>query len=126
MIQTEKLQQLCFCDVKEKCGTNGVVALSWSEFLGGGYALMFLPNFLLVKKFILTFLQISSHAWQVMELVSNENNDVIYNDHPQQEVTRIRQIMEAASGGSETHDYEYRGQKCFTKVLLTVKIWLVS
>ena len=65
---------------KEKCGSVGGVVMSWQSLLHGKEARMFLPHYLLMKEFIHTIPSLSSHASQVLDFVTNDE-DVVYNDH---------------------------------------------
>jgi len=69
--------------------------MSWQSLLHGKKARMFLPHYLLMKEFIHTVPNLSSHASQVLDFVSNDQ-DVGYNDHPT-EMARVRQIIESAA-----------------------------
>jgi hypothetical protein len=80
---------------KEKCGSVGGVVMSWQSLLHGKKACIFLPHYLLMKEFIHTIPNLSSHASQVLDFVTNDE-DVVYNDHPT-EIAWVRQIIESAA-----------------------------
>ena len=82
-------------DHKEKCGSVGGVVMSWQSLLHGKKARMFLPHYLLMKEFIHTIPNLSSHTSQVLDFVTNDE-DVVYNDRPT-EIARVRQIIESAA-----------------------------
>ena len=98
-------------DHKDKCGSVGGVVMSWQSLLHGKKARMFLPHYLLMKKFIHKIPSLSSHASQVLDFVTNDE-DVVYNDCPT-EIAQVRQIIELATE-SEVLPSDV-ASKCFPK-----------